>query len=81
MCRERRHDLQPDIRQWADRQWSLACRQFAHQRRIVQTRIAVVDALDVQQFERLADIGRRALLAGMRGDAETTLAAGAKELR
>ena len=39
----------------------------------------MIDAVHLQQFDRLAHIGRRAFLARMCGDAEAALAAGAEK--
>ena len=79
MCRQRRHHLQPQVRERTDRQRNCARRQFAHQRRIVQAGVAMIDAVNLQQVDRFAHIRRRPFFAGMRGDAEAALAAGAEE--
>ena len=57
---------QRHVRQRAHRQRHLLVAQPRHQRRVLQAADAVVDPLDAEQVERLADVGRRPLLARVR---------------
>jgi nitrite reductase/ring-hydroxylating ferredoxin subunit len=63
-------DSEPHIRERTDGERDARLREAPHQRGILESAIAVVDAVDLEDIERLPDIGRRTLLAGMGHDAE-----------
>ncbi|CDI67906.1 Putative uncharacterized protein [Bifidobacterium animalis subsp. animalis IM386] len=60
------YDLQPEVRQRAAGERNAVACDALEQLAVVLNVDAVVDALGVQQIERIADIRRRALLAGVR---------------
>src|SRR5882757_4693694 len=59
-------DLQLDVRQRAHRQRYALLPEPCYQFRILFTADAMIDALDPQDIERLVNVRRRPLLAGMR---------------
>ncbi len=61
---------QPDVGQRAQGQRDPLAHQPLDQRRVLQAAQAVVDALDAEHVERLGDVLRRALLAGVRDPAQ-----------
>ena len=72
------HDAQLEVRERADGQRHALADQPLDQRRILERAVAVVDAVDVQEVERLPDVVGRSLLAGMGDPLQPALAAAAK---
>src|SRR5262245_27268252 len=68
---ERRHDLEPQVRQRAHGQRDALAREPIDQRRILVAVDAEIDARDLEPIERLADVRRGAFLAGVRDRRDT----------
>src|SRR5262245_9965381 len=71
-------DAQPQVGEWTNGQRHLLTCESADQRLILERAVAVVDAPDTEQVERLPDVARRSLLAGMRRQEEARVT-GARE--
>ena len=63
---ERVEHAQLHVRQRADGERHLVAREALHQCRVFDAANAMIDALDLQHVERIADVLRRTLFAGMR---------------
>ena len=80
MLRQIRHDPQPQIGQWADGQRHALARKARDQPVILERTIAVIDATDAEQVERLPHVLRRPLLARMRDRKQAGIAGAAKHV-
>ena len=73
MVGQRVHRTEPDIGQRAHRQRHPLLHKVLHQFRVLHAADAVVDPLHVQQFQRIDNVRRRSLLAGVRNPVQARL--------
>ena len=69
-----RHNLKPQVGKRADREWNAAFDQFLYEIGIGKAGIAMIDAVDVQEFKRLSNIVGRTLLPSVEDRVKATFA-------
>src|SRR3546814_14991040 len=78
MAGEVAHDAELEVRERADGERHALGREARDERGVLEAAVAMVDAVDLEQVERLMHIFGRPLLAGVRDDPEPD-GAGARE--